>query len=790
MKEISFKGTLEAVYFQNDSNYYKVLLINVDESDDDRIDDQIVVTGTFGQMHHDTQYTFVGHIVEHQKYGVQFKVTAYQQEEITSVKGLIYYFSSDRFSGIGTVLATRIVDTLGTKAIELISEQSELLKTIPGLTPKKRLMLIEQVQLDRGENQTLLDLLKFGFNDKEAFKIYQFYKDKAKVVIDHNPYQLLETIEGLSFSKIDQLAEKLDFDANAIERLQGALYFVVKELSYRQGHTYFTPKTVLVYAIQLLEEARKEMINEQLLAQALAICGQSGVLIQDGERVALPSLYYAEQSIASRIKAIAKQEKYSYPEKDVDDAIQSVQKQLGVVYAPEQIAAIKQAIQSPISVLTGGPGTGKTTVLKGVVACFALLNDIPLHQSSKDKQTILLAAPTGRAAKRMSELIGLHATTLHRLLGIGLTGQDVSGVENEINELEGAFLVIDEMSMVDTWLMNWVVKAIPMGMSVLLVGDKDQLPSVGPGKVLKDILESHSVPVTQLVQVFRQNETSTIIPLAHSINHGELPVDFIQQKADRSYFECLPQQVQTVVQKVVVRALEKGYSIHDIQVLAPMYKGPAGIDALNVLIQSIANPPTPKKREINYFNKIFRVGDKVLQQVNVPEKSIFNGDMGKIVSILKTENGDEIVVQYDDNEVSYTANEFNQITLAYCCSIHKAQGSEFPLVILPMVKGYSRMLRRNLLYTAVTRSKQSIVFCGEFSAFQLATEQTGEERLTLLLERLSSNPVPVSNDNQPKTNKVSEASETDYRLYENMMLTIDAMIGMDGITPYQFMQEV
>lgn len=781
MEELYIKGTLETIYFQNDANYYKVLLITIEDTNTDLVADQIVVTGTFGQIHQETLYTFFGKVVEHAKYGVQFQSERYEQDKVTSKKGLIYYLSSDRFSGIGTVLATRIVDVLGENALELITQGSALLKTIQGLTAKKRELLIEQVKQDHGENQTLLELLTYGFTDKEAFKIYQMYQDKAKVIIDTNPYILLQKIEDIGFYKIDQLALKLGFEANAFERLQGALIYVLKELSFRQGHTYFVAKEVILAAITVLEKSHKVLIDEQLISQALIESTLSGEIIEDNHCIALPVLYYAEQGIASRLKALLKQEKAHYPSQDVEQVIRKVQKKYHVTYAPEQIQAIEQALFYPVSIITGGPGTGKTTVLKGIVESFAQLNDINLSTVNEYSCPILLAAPTGRAAKRMSELIGLKATTLHRLLGIGLTGEATQTIdESTLSTLEGSLLIVDEMSMVDTWLMNWLVKAIPMGMQVVFVGDKDQLTSVGPGNVLKDILQSNQIPSTKLERVFRQDETSTITTLAHEINTGNLPNDFITQQKDRSFFSCGISQIPSLVEKVVTRAMEKGYTLQDIQVLAPLYKGVAGIDALNQIIQEAVNPPHPKKREIYHFDKIFRVGDKVLQQVNVPEKGVYNGDMGYVEAIITDNQTQEMIIRFDEQiEVSYTVSEFNQITLAYCCSIHKAQGSEFPLIILPMVNAYGRMLRRDLLYTAITRSKQSIVFCGEEQAFRIASEHEGEQRRTRLFEFLIGD------------KKLMDVSRTlikpEYRLTEENILEIDPMIGMDNITPFDFL---
>ena len=373
---------------------------------------------------------------------------------------------------------------------------------------------------------------------------------------------------------------------------------------------------------------------------------------------------------------------------------------------------------------------------------FAELNGLELDPNKYTQEIfpILLAAPTGRAAKRMNETTGLPASTIHRLLG--LNGREKSPSVST-KELEGGLLIIDEMSMVDTWLANTLFKAIPTNMQVILVGDKDQLPSVGPGQVLHDLLGIDQIPKVELNQIYRQGDGSSIIPLAHEIKEGHLPSDFLQNQKDRSFFRSDAYSIEPLIAKIVEKAKNKGFTAQDIQVLAPMYRGPAGIDALNKMMQSIFNPGGAGRKEVHWNETVYRIGDKVLQLVNTPELNVFNGDMGEITGIVLAKDSedkvDELVIQFDANEVTYKRNEWNKITLSYCCSIHKSQGSEFKMVILPMVHQYQRMLQRNLLYTAVTRSKELLILLGEEQAYVTCVANESASRMTTLKKRIEEN---------------------------------------------------
>ncbi|MDN5811045.1 MAG: ATP-dependent RecD-like DNA helicase, partial [Tetragenococcus koreensis] len=722
---------------------YKVLLFKISETNMDYNEKEIVVTGSFGNVQEEELYRFLGERVVHPKYGEQFKANSYQKEQPTSENGLIQFLSSEKFPGVGKKTAEKIVALLGEEAIDKILEEPTLLEQISGLTKKKREMLLDTIRLNYGMDKMIVGLNRYGFGSQLAFAIYQTYKNDTLEVIEENPYQLVEDIEGIGFKKADNIAEQLGIDATSNKRIRAAILHQILQQSMETGNTYIAAKDLLEQVLHMLENSRPVEIDPEKVANGVIELVEEGKIQQEKTDLYENSLYFAEWGIASTIQRLLQRKKeITYSENKIDKNLRKLEKRLGIVYGNSQEEAIKEAIRAPLFILTGGPGTGKTTVISGIVQLFAELNDIDLDPSQYSEETfpILLAAPTGRAAKRMNETTGLPSSTIHRLLG--LNGRENKAKNTAPKELEGGLLIVDEMSMVDTWLANTLFKAIPDNMQVIFVGDKDQLPSVGPGQVLHDLLEIPEIPQKELTEIYRQGDGSSIIPLAHEIKNGQLPNDFMQNQKDRSYFACQVQQIEPLISKVALKAKQKGFTPQDIQVLAPMYKGPAGINALNKMMQEIFNSNADgTKKEVIFNDTAYRIGDKVLQLVNSPEDNVFNGDMGEITGIIYAKDSedkvDQLVIAFDANEVIYKRNEWNKITLSYCCSIHKAQGSEFKMVILPMVNQFSRMLQRNLLYTAVTRSKEMLILLGETSAYERCVEQVSTLRLTALKERIA-----------------------------------------------------
>lgn len=780
-KERYVKGLVKVVIFHNEQNLYSVLKVRVHETSENIEDKEITVTGYFPLLHEDDTYTFFGSFTNHPKFGLQFQTEHFRKEIPQTKEGIIQYLSSDLFKGIGKKTAEAIVEKLGESAISKILQNPSILDDIPKVNKEKAKQLVDALISHQGLEQIMIALNQFGFGPQLAMKIYQTYKDETLSILQENPYQLVQDVEGIGFVRADELGQQLGISGKSGERIKAACHYNIEHLCLQEGHVYLTLEQLIVKTKELLDHSKKETIHETEIATEIIALGEEGKLIVEDNRAYLPSLYFAEQGLVKNIKKVVEQTEYDdlFPESEFLLSLGNLEERMNVQYAPTQKDAIQKALMSPMLLLTGGPGTGKTTVIKGIVELYSDLHGCSLNPNDYKKEEpfpILLVAPTGRAAKRMSEATGMPAVTIHRLLK--WNGAD--GFEHdEDNPIAGKLLIIDEVSMVDIWIANQLFKALPKEIQVVMVGDEDQLPSVGPGQVLRDLLASKVIPTVRLTDIYRQAEGSSIIELAHDIKEGRLPHNISSPTSDRSFIRCSGAQMKDVIGKIINSALKKGYTAKEIQILAPMYRGPAGIDQLNILLQELFNPKTPGKREMKFGDVVYRSGDKVLQLVNQPESNVFNGDIGEIVSIFyakeNTEKEDMIVVSFDGNEVTYTKQDFNQFTHAFCCSIHKSQGSEFPIVVMPIVKGYYRMLRRNLIYTGVTRSKRSLVLCGELEALQLGiSNNESSERQTSLMLKLCD--VETVNEELDELQK-----ELPFPLE-------DANIGMENVTPYDFME--
>ncbi|OIJ16612.1 hypothetical protein BKP37_05100 [Anaerobacillus alkalilacustris] len=737
------KGELINLIFNNEENFYTVARVKIHATNVEISEKVVAIVGTLPKLDEEHLYTFFGKLTDHPKFGVQFQVSHFEKEMPKTTEGIIRYLSSDRFKGIGRKTAEAIVNKLGEQAISKIIEDKEVLKKIASLNDEKIQLIHDQVIENQGIEQILIELYKFGFGAQLAIKIFQTYKDETLQVIRSNPYQLIQDVEGIGFAKADTLGQAIGFTKDQPERIHAGCLHIVQEVSMQEGHVFINKANLIEEAISLLSDQSFSIVMKEVEKQLLYL-EEEGKLIVEGDHVYLPSLFYAEKGLVTNISKLIKNKDHieEFPEAEFLKAIGETEEDLKIEYASSQKEAIKTALQSSIMILTGGPGTGKTTVIKGIVESFAKLHGISLNKKDYGKNNpfpIVQVAPTGRAAKRMAEATGLPAETIHRLLGWkgGHTGFE----KDEDNLIEGKLLIIDETSMVDIWLANQLFKSLPNTIQVILVGDEDQLPSVGPGQVLSELIHSNVIPTVNLVDIYRQSKESSIIQLAHSMKEGQLPMDILEAKPDRRFFSCHQDQVVTVIEQICTNAINKGYTAKEIQVLAPMYRGNAGIEALNLKLQNIFNPKKEKQREMLFGEVTYRVGDVVLQLVNNPDENVFNGDRGEIVAIIyakeNIEKQDQMVISFDGIEVIYTKQDLNQITLAYCCSVHKSQGSEFPIVIMPIVRGYHRMLRRNLVYTGITRAKEYLILCGEVKAFQTAIDQQNEmKRNTLLKERL------------------------------------------------------
>ncbi|MCE0455077.1 ATP-dependent RecD-like DNA helicase [Staphylococcus haemolyticus] len=798
------KGTVDAILFQNNNNFYTVIKVDTIETNES-FGNLPTVVGFFPNIVEGDVYTFKGQVVEHPRYGKQLKADTFEKEVPQTKDAIITYLSSDLFKGIGKKTAQNIVNTLGENAINDIMADASVLEKVSNLPKKKQKQIADQINANQESEKIMIRLHDLGFGPKLSMAIYQFYQAETLNVLENNPYQLVYDIKGIGFNKADTLARNNGISFNDPERLKAGLLYTLEEECIKQGHTYLSLDYAIEVTLEMLMDTHSsDSIDSKQLENILELLHEEQKIIVNNERVAIPSLYYSELKSVQNLYRI---KTYKHKLKEIEQSdlqihIGDIETSNNVLYAPSQKEALQTAINSKIMLLTGGPGTGKTTVIKGIVELYAEVHGLSLNYSDyqEDDYPIVLAAPTGRASKRLQESTGLEAMTIHRLIGWNQETQPEDILDNEI---KAKLIIIDEMSMVDTWLFHQFLSAVPLDAQIILVGDEDQLPSVGPGQIFKDLIDSKAIPRVNLTEVYRQQDGSSIIDLAHRMKHGE-PIDITKRYHDRSFIRCNVDQIPTVVEKVVSSAVNKGYDMSDIQVLAPMYKGNAGIKRLNQVLQDILNPKAQDTREIEFGDIKFRKGDKVLQLVNRPNDNIFNGDIGIIVGIFWAKenalNKDVMVVDFEGNEITFTRQDLLELTHAYCTSIHKSQGSEFPIVIMPIVKQYFRMLQRPILYTGLTRAKQSLVLLGDSTAFEIGLNTQGQIRHTQLQELILSyfdieqkeSDVTISNTS---VNKDEEAMDTIYDvdtkddqiiLSESTIYQINPLINMGDVSPYDF----
>ena len=776
--EFYFSGTVERIIFENPNNFFRILLLDIEDTDAKFDDFEIIVTGTMADIMEGQDYTFWGTLVQHPKYGEQLKVTRYERAKPTS-KGLVKYFASDHFKGIGVKTAQKIIDLYGDNTIDQILADPSRLVSINGLSAVNREAFVSKLRQNYGTEMLLSKLAEYGIPNKLALQIQDTYKEETLEIVQKYPYQLVEEIQGIGFKIADQLAQQLGIESDAPERFRAGLVHTLFSQSMETGDTYIEARDLLAHTIDLLENARQVELDPALVADELAHLIEEDKIQNVDTKIFENSLYFAEEGIRSNlIRILEKGKQKTFDAPKLESIIEQVEQDLGICYDHIQKKAICDAINHKVFILTGGPGTGKTTVINGIIATYATLHKLDL--AKKQELPILLAAPTGRAARRMNELTGLPSATIHRHLG--MTGDDDTSHLDDY--LDADFIIVDEFSMVDTCLANQLLSNISSNSKILIVGDADQLPSVSPGQVLADLLKIRLLPQTKLTKIYRQGEDSTIVTLASQIQQGLLPANFTEKKADRSYFEASSEYIPDMIKKIVAAAIRSGIPAQDVQVLAPMYRGPAGIDQINQLMQDLINPSEKDQLVFEAPDCQYRQGDKVIHLVNDAESNVFNGDLGYITDLLPAKytdsKQDELTINFAGNEIVYQRSEWYKIRLAYAMSIHKSQGSEFPVVILPITKSSHRMLQRNLIYTAITRSKSKLVLLGEFSAFHYAVKNTGTARKTYLVERFADllereEPAEVVTTNSDTDDPIPEDG---FILTLDNYLSIDPMIGI------------
>lgn len=715
---IEYTGYIRKIRFYSESSNYIVALIDVEQEDK-----LITMNGYMNNFNDYDKYLFIGDYEIHPKYGKQFKLSEYRIILAKESDEIIKYLSSPLFKGVGQKLAKQIVDSLGEDCLTIIKNDKHSLDCVMAMTEKKRDMIYGVLTKSDYDQEVMQFFMGHGISLKNLGLIQAFYKEKTLEVLQNNPYRLIEDIDGIGFKTADELALKTGGALDNPNRIKAAIVYSIKQYGFNTGSTYCLIEEIVKTFKQLIYS-----IEENIFYEYLDELIDNGLIIKENERYYYHEMYEAEVNIANYLKIRINHDDESIDESRVNQLLQDFEKNQGITYAKKQKEALFYFLKSSVMILTGGPGTGKSTIVHAL---------LKIYTSLYPEDKIGLVAPTGRAAKRLTELTGIEACTIHRLLKWDLHTNTFA--MNRTNPLDIDVLIIDEFSMVDCLLLSKLFDAGRKISKILFIGDYYQLPSVAPGNVLKDLIEA-GVKTIELDEIFRQAKDSGIIQLAHHIINNEIDdIDLFDHYQDINFFPMLNYDVIKNVKTIVNKALEEGYETSDIQVLAPMYQGVAGIDALNDALQDVFNPQEQCVDSYKIGRLEYRIGDKILQLKNRVDDNVFNGDIGILIDICRKDNfeylQDTLVVDFDGNIVEYTSQNFNTITLAYCMSIHKSQGNEFKIVIMPVLGDYYIMLKRNLLYTAITRAKQSLFILGDSKAFMhgLHNYQDNRRKTTLKL---------------------------------------------------------
>ena len=729
------KGNFRRSIFSSD-NGYVIGLFKVKDTNDEELEDYvnktITFTGYFHELNLDDLYMFYGEMIEHPKYGMQFQVSEYERLKPEDKDGIIAFLASDLFNGVGEKLAKQIVDTLGDDTLDKILADVDNLLLVPKMTKKKALKIYDTLTKYEESHKTIVYLNELGFNMKDSLLIYNKYKADTIRNLDSDIFRFLDDIPELSFIKLDEIALKMQMAADDERRIKACIFYIMKELTFKTGDTYFLLEEITYQVERYLKISRT--IDYDYYMHELVLEGK--VYIVD-DKYYLKELYLAEMNIARTLLFLNAKAKSNYPK--LDKWLEAIEEENTISYNEKQKEAIKSALTDNVLVITGGPGTGKTTIIKAIVLLYQILNDCSYEQLLSE---VALLAPTGRASKRIGEATLLPATTIHRFLKWNKETNSF-GV-NEYEKAPSKLVIIDESSMIDTLLFDNLLKGLTEDIKLVIVGDYNQLPSVGPGTVLKDIIESGVIKTIELDLLYRQSDNSYINTLAHEIKESNLSDRFLKESSDYAFLKCDSSLIKETLKDVCLKLKETGYDNNSFQVMAPMYGGENGIDRLNKELQEVLNPKSSAKKELLVGDVTYRENDKVLELVNMPDENIFNGDVGIIKAIrLASETlskKNEITIDFDGNEVTFQAKDFSNFKHGFIISIHKSQGSEFDTVIIPFTMAYKRMLYRKLIYTAITRAKKKLILLGNEQAFIYGVKNASEYiRKTDLCNKLTSN---------------------------------------------------
>lgn len=725
------KGIFRQTIFRSDKGYI-IGLLKVSETNiiamQEYVNKTITFTGYFADLNENEKYIMYGEITNHPKYGFQFNVSDSERIKPDDKDGIVEFLSSDLFKGIGEKMAIRIVDTLGEEALDLIIKDKTCLYHVPKLTETKINLIYDTLVKYEESHEIIVKLTELGFSMRDSLSIYNTYKSNTIRIIENNIYRIIDDVEEINFTKVDEIALDLNEDKFNLNRIKACIIYIIKELSFKNGDTYLYYGEIYEGLSFYLKNDIDSILFDEAISQ---LDGELKIKIEE-DRYYLFEEYEAEEYIASKINYLINKDVTHY--KNIDMRIKELEDKYEMEYSDKQKEAITKALENNLTIITGGPGTGKTTIIKAIVELYKKLNKL----NNKDLiNNVALLAPTGRASKRMSESTLLPASTIHRFLRWNKELDEF--MINEYNPDYSNLVIVDEVSMIDNRLMNNLLRGLTSNIKLVLVGDYNQLPSVGAGNVLKDLIDSDIVDTVELDLLYRQDEYSYIPILANEIKNETLDTDFLIEKDDYKFLKCSSDAIIPSLVNIVKKVISKGYDYKRVQLMAPMYAGVNGIDNINKVLQDVFNPMDLNKKELKYGDIIYRENDKVLQLVNDPDNNVFNGDIGIIKKIEykgKSEKP-EITIDYDGTFVTYTLKDFNKFKHGFIISIHKSQGSEFELVIIPVSSSYKRMLYKKLIYTAVTRAKKRLIIIGDAVAFMYGISNNNEiKRKTSLLEKL------------------------------------------------------